>query len=960
MSSFLTFFWKKVSSLLYPALCVSLFIIFYACGDTGQSPSDTGSISFNVEWIGAPTIKDAAGPVATRAFDCIAADVSLVEATVYDQNYSLLASGGPWNCNDHSGRIDNVPIGFNYIIEIIGKNPSGDTIYQGEQTGINVYTGQTTNAGTISVSFIFSVSSPTFVSATAEDGQVTLNWDSVSEATSYNIYWSTSSGVTIGIGTKISDVTSPYTHTGQTNGTTYYYVVTAANSYGESGLSNEVSATPGTAPSAPANLTATPSVWTNNNSFSIDWTNPSDVIGIAGAYYKLDAVPESNTDGTYTTDKPFNTSATVEGGEDIYVWLVDENGNTDYNNNSSTTLYYDAALPSNPTSASGYNSSSKTTLLTSDNWYNYTNPYFEWTDASDGSSGIVGYYVYFGTDSSADPATSGTIQTDAYYSVTDALVSGSTYYLLINTKDNAGNIATSTYQAFIYKYDSTLPTNPTSTSGYNSSSKTTLLTSDNWYNYTNPYFEWTDASDGSSGIVGYYVYFGTDSSADPATSGTIQTDAYYSVTDALVSGSTYYLLINTKDNAGNIATSTYQAFIYKYDSTLPTNPTSTSGYSSSSKTTSLTSGNSYTYQNPYFEWAGASDSGSNIAGYYVYFGGVLVLFSDDFPSTTIDTSKWTNNGASINDVGNNETSGSYSLDVEGAESIESIAINLSGYTTGNVTLSYYYERTGGGDVMESGENFYLEYFNNSGSWVILKTYDYQSGSTTSYTQETITLPDEAFHSGFKIRYRNTGTSGGYDDYFVDDVVIEGTSPGTFQTNSNYEVTNAMVYGSIYYLIIKTIDEAGNVSTNNYMSFTYEYIGPTTEGFESGDFSHLAWITGGDDSWQVTSNYAYNGSYAAEAPVSIGNNQSSYLEITLNCQSVGNISFWFKVSSESTFDYLRFKIDGTEKGKWSGELDWAQATFPVNSGTYTFKWEYTKDVSLSIESDTAWIDDIVFW
>jgi len=848
MSSFLTFFWKKVSSLLYPALCVSLFIIFYACGDTGQSPSDTGSISFNVEWIGAPTIKDAAGPVATRAFDCIAADVSLVEATVYDQNYSLLASGGPWNCNDHSGRIDNVPIGFNYIIEIIGKNPSGDTIYQGEQTGINVYTGQTTNAGTISVSFIFSVSSPTFVSATAEDGQVTLNWDSVSEATSYNIYWSTSSGVTIGIGTKISDVTSPYTHTGQTNGTTYYYVVTAANSYGESGLSNEVSATPGTAPSAPANLTATPSVWTNNNSFSIDWTNPSDVIGIAGAYYKLDAVPESNTDGTYTTDKPFNTSATVEGGEDIYVWLVDENGNTDYNNNSSTTLYYDAALPSNPTSASGYNSSSKTTLLTSDNWYNYTNPYFEWTDASDGSSGIVGYYVYFGTDSSADPATSGTIQTDAYYSVTDALVSGSTYYLLINTKDNAGNIATSTYQAFIYKYDST----------------------------------------------------------------------------------------------------------------LPTNPTSTSGYSSSSKTTSLTSGNSYTYQNPYFEWAGASDSGSNIAGYYVYFGGVLVLFSDDFPSTTIDTSKWTNNGASINDVGNNETSGSYSLDVEGAESIESIAINLSGYTTGNVTLSYYYERTGGGDVMESGENFYLEYFNNSGSWVILKTYDYQSGSTTSYTQETITLPDEAFHSGFKIRYRNTGTSGGYDDYFVDDVVIEGTSPGTFQTNSNYEVTNAMVYGSIYYLIIKTIDEAGNVSTNNYMSFTYEYIGPTTEGFESGDFSHLAWITGGDDSWQVTSNYAYNGSYAAEAPVSIGNNQSSYLEITLNCQSVGNISFWFKVSSESTFDYLRFKIDGTEKGKWSGELDWAQATFPVNSGTYTFKWEYTKDVSLSIESDTAWIDDIVFW
>ncbi len=35
-------------------------------------------------------------------------------------------------------------------------------------------------------------------------------------------------------GTKISDVASPYYHSGLNNGTTYYYVVTAANQYGES------------------------------------------------------------------------------------------------------------------------------------------------------------------------------------------------------------------------------------------------------------------------------------------------------------------------------------------------------------------------------------------------------------------------------------------------------------------------------------------------------------------------------------------------------------------------------------------------------------------------------------------------------------------------------------------------------------------------------------------------------
>jgi hypothetical protein len=63
-----------------------------------------------------------------------------------------------------------------------------------------------------------------------------------------NIYWSTTSGVTKTTGTKITGATSPYTHTGLTNGTTYYYVVTAVNSYGESSESSQVSGTPTNGP----------------------------------------------------------------------------------------------------------------------------------------------------------------------------------------------------------------------------------------------------------------------------------------------------------------------------------------------------------------------------------------------------------------------------------------------------------------------------------------------------------------------------------------------------------------------------------------------------------------------------------------------------------------------------------------------------------------------------------------
>ena len=73
---------------------------------------------------------------------------------------------------------------------------------------------------------------------------MSISWTSVSGATSYNIYWSTTSGVTKTTGTKITGATSPYTHTGRTNGTTYYYVVTAVNGYGESSESSQVSGTP--------------------------------------------------------------------------------------------------------------------------------------------------------------------------------------------------------------------------------------------------------------------------------------------------------------------------------------------------------------------------------------------------------------------------------------------------------------------------------------------------------------------------------------------------------------------------------------------------------------------------------------------------------------------------------------------------------------------------------------------
>ena len=97
---------------------------------------------------------------------------------------------------------------------------------------------------------------PTGLTATPGNTQVALSWTASAGATSYNVKRATVSGgpYTIIAG---SNSTS-YTDTGLTNGTTYYYVVTAVNSIGESGNSSQVSATPQAVPTPTPTPTPTP------------------------------------------------------------------------------------------------------------------------------------------------------------------------------------------------------------------------------------------------------------------------------------------------------------------------------------------------------------------------------------------------------------------------------------------------------------------------------------------------------------------------------------------------------------------------------------------------------------------------------------------------------------------------------------------------------------------------------
>ncbi|BCS53248.1 hypothetical protein [Geobacter sp. SVR] len=80
---------------------------------------------------------------------------------------------------------------------------------------------------------------PADVTATSGINKITLSWNPVAGADSYNIYWSDTPGPSPATGTKIAGVTSPYVHEGLFVSKTYFYVVTAVSHGVESPASSQ-------------------------------------------------------------------------------------------------------------------------------------------------------------------------------------------------------------------------------------------------------------------------------------------------------------------------------------------------------------------------------------------------------------------------------------------------------------------------------------------------------------------------------------------------------------------------------------------------------------------------------------------------------------------------------------------------------------------------------------------------
>jgi hypothetical protein len=164
-----------------------------------------------------------------------------------------------------------------------------------------------------------------------------------------------------------------------------------------------------------------------------------------------------------------------------------------------------------------------------------------------------------------------------------------------------------------------------------------------------------------------------------------------------------------------------------------------------------------------------------------------------------------------------------------------------------------------------------------------------------------------------------------------------TNVGPIQA-SNYSVVVSNAYGSP-----STSGNALLTVTTVPLAVALDYAGP-------------AWATYGNGGCYGQIGTTYDGVDAVQSGW-ITNSQISTLQTTLT--GPGNLSFWWKVSSETNYDFLRFSINGVEKTNICGEVDWRQQTFSLSPGRQTVSWSYTKDVSLSRGMDAGWIDQITF-
>jgi hypothetical protein len=228
--------------------------------------------------------------------------------------------------------------------------------------------------------------------------------------------------------------------------------------------------------------------------------------------------------------------------------------------------------------------------------------------------------------------------------------------------------------------------------------------------------------------------------------------------------------------------------------------------------------------------------------------------------------------------------------------------------------------------------------NNNGRIDAGETVDVDFGNLNGGHSATVAATGSVVCSGGMVTLNNTTDNLGV-------LAVAGTANGTFNLT-----TDASTPVNHYVTFNYTVDAAGYTANRTQVV----KVNMLVDDLESGDYDAFDWTLAGDVPWTIDNGIKYEGDYSSRSGT-ITDSQTSTMELTLDVTQNDSIAFFKKISCEQDWDFLEFYIDNTMAASWSGLSNWERVSFPVTTGSHTFRWDYTKDEYYAENDDAVWVD-----
>ena len=816
------------------------------------------------------------------------------------------------------------------------------------------------------------------VTATPAPFQVALNWSSIPNATSYNVYSSSVSGGPYTL--TASGLTSPsYVQTGLTSGEPIYYVVTATNIVGEGLGSDEANVAPIVPPAAPTGFASTGGTgqvalsWTassgatsynvkrsatsggpySNIATGVTTASYTDT-GLANGtsyYYVVSGVDSAGEGGNSTeagsitlpvapaglsavgsTNQVALTwspttgaasysilSSTTSGGP--YTTIASGITTTSYTNTglANGTAYYYVVAAVNASGASPNSTAAGAmTLPGAPAGLSATASANQATLTWNATTGAASYTILSSTTNGGPYNTTvATGVTTTSYTNT-GLANGTAYYYVVAAVDATGTGPNSAQSSAL-----TLPAAPTGFSAVADSDQVTL--------------SWT----ATTGAASYTIGQSTTSGGPYTTIASGITATSYTTT-GLTNGTTYYYVVSAVNATGTGASSA-QISAVPTAQPLYWDTTTTAGLGNGSgnwdiNTTQTWSTSSAGTSNPlltylnddnvYFQTAGTMTA-TIAGGTTIKVGSINQLVNSTAATITggtlqIDTSSGITNGVS---------SGNKALTIASAIVLNSANVTINNATTaGSITLSGVISQIGSGSAITK---------TGAGTLVLSGANTFTGGVTLS-AGALIAANNSALGTGTLTLSGGTLLSGGSGPILSNNIVVVGGSTigisannitlnGTISGNGNLTLGNSTL-NSVFLGGSNTMT-GGTITVVNGNNYTVVRFNSASAGN-----ANVAWVfTGSNINRDDTLNFI--------------NGTISFGSLTGN----GAIQNGSGVASTDTIQAGNLNLNDTFSGILAANGTQVLAYTKVGTGTQTFTGVNTYTGATTVSAGTLWIN-----